>query len=259
MDVMFFEAAQRGQVEDLKEILSHNPNLNVNWRNSQFGGFTALTVACDYGHDSIVSILLAHPRINVNPKDENGWTPFLATCVDGRTSCARLLLKDSRVKVNQPKNDGDTPLRWAAFQGHLDIIKWWIASGREMNLGKPGLYWSDAIGVAKERGETEVATLLERFKENPVETRYQVRMDLCLVDEMAAEIFALVVFVSDGLLQVTQGDQSTLTFAVRFFSIASQLPLELQMVLCYQVVCSGKETILGKDSEVAFRELAKRI
>ena len=31
-----------------------------------------------------------------------------------------------------------------------------------------------------------------------------MRLELGLIDEMAAEMFALVVFVSDGLLQVTQ-------------------------------------------------------
>ena len=50
----------------------------------------------------------------------------------------RELLKDSRVKVNEPQKDGYTSLWSAAADGHLDVIKWWIASGREMDLGKPG-------------------------------------------------------------------------------------------------------------------------
>ena len=127
-----------------------------------------------------------------------------------------------------------------------------------MILGTPGNSETDAIGVAKKNGWTEVVALLERFKENPVETRYQVRLDLGLVDEMAAEMFAIVVFLSDGLLQVTQGDGSTTSPAVRFFNITRRLPLELQMVLCYRVAGSSQEIISGKDSEMAFRELAKR-
>jgi len=71
-------------------------------------------------------------------------------------------------------------------------------------------------------------------------------------------MFAMVVFVSDGLLQVTQGDGST-TAAAKFFSVAAQLPLELQMMLCYRVKGSSKEIIRGKDREMAFKELAKRI
>ena len=49
-------------------------------------------------------------------------------------------------------------------------------------------------------------------------------------------MFALVVFVSDGLLQI----KDTTPPAARFFRIASQLPLELQKVLCFRQVGSTK-------------------
>jgi len=49
----------------------------------------------------------------------------------------------------------------------------WIASGREMDIDK-----TDAIGAAKRRGETEVVTLLERFKENAAKTRSEIRKEL---------------------------------------------------------------------------------
>ena len=62
------------------------------------------------------------------------------------------MLKDSRVKVNEPDHDGNTPLWWAARNGHLDVIKWWIASWREIDLGKPRYEKTDAIGGAKEKG-----------------------------------------------------------------------------------------------------------
>ena len=108
----------------------------------------------------------------------------------------------------------------------------------------------DAIGVAKNWSWTKVVTLLERFKENPGVIRHQVRVELGLLDELAFEMFALVVFVSDGLLQV---NDTTPSPAARFFSIATRLPLELQMVLCFLLVGSCKEIISGKESEVAFK------
>jgi len=52
---------------------------------------------------------------------------------------------------------------------------------------------------------------------------------------------------------------TTSTPAARFFRIASQLPLELQMVLCFHQVGLDKEIISGKDSEAAFKERATRI
>ena len=102
-----------------------------------------------------------------------------------------------------------------------------------------------------------MVTLLERFKDNPLETRHTMRVELGLLDDLAAEMFALVVFVSDGLLKVNI--TATPSPAARFFTIASRLPLELQMLLCFRQVGSAKEIIPGKDSEVAFKELAMRL
>jgi len=256
MEEVFYQAARGGEVEAVKDILRKNPNLDVNWKNED-DGCTALIVACENDHDSIVSILLAHPDIGVNQMDYRRWSPFNAACITGNTSCVRLLLKDSRVLVNEPTAHGATSLYWAAFNDHLDIIKWWIASGREMDLGTPGQWQSDAIGVAKERRQTEVVALLERFQGDATQTRHAIRVEVGWYDEVAAEMFAIVVFVTDGLLQIE--DTTMSTAAARYFTIARRLPLELQIVLCYRQVGSCKEIISGKESEVAFRELARRL
>jgi len=115
--------------------------------------------------------------IRVNVKSKSGKTPFHFACYEN-TSCVCEMLKDSRVKVNEPDNNGSTPLYLAAINDRLDIIKWWIASGREMDLGKPGDSETDAIGGAKKNGETEVVTLLERFKSDAAKTRSEVRIQL---------------------------------------------------------------------------------
>ena len=52
---------------------------------------------------------------------------------EGSTSCVREMLKDSRVNPNEPHNNGCTPLWGAALRYCLDVIKWWIASGREVD------------------------------------------------------------------------------------------------------------------------------
>jgi len=251
-------AIERGDAEKLSELMRQDPDFDVNKDHGK--GWTLLHVVCNKNSRSdMIPLLQAHPDINVNLRSAFGNTVFEFVCLCGLTSCVRELLKDSRVAVNEPAGNGCTPLWRAAFWGHLNTIKWWVASGREMNLGKPGdIDNTDAIGAAKNQGKTEVVTLLERFKENPRETRHAMRLELGLVDALAAEMFAVVVFVSDGLLQVGNVVDST-PAAARFFRIVSQLPLELQMILCYRFVSSSKEIISGKDSEMAFRCLAKRI
>jgi len=179
MEKKFYFAAENGKVEEVKDILRKNPSLNVNWKNEGDHARTALLAACFYDHDSVVSILLAHPDINPNLKEKDGYTPFWRACFSGRTSCVRLLLQDQRVMVNEPNNGGATPLLCAAYFGRHDAIKWWIVSGREMNLGKPGdIDKTDAIGAAKQEKKTEVVSLLVRFKSDPTKTRSEVRLEL---------------------------------------------------------------------------------
>ena len=251
-------AVQEGNAKELAELMRQDPGFKVNLREDG-GGFTFLHRACHQDRRSaVIPLLLAHPDIDVNVKDKSGRTPFLCACY-GRPSCVREMLKDSRVKVNEPDNYGYTPLwRAAAGNGRLEIIEWWIASGRKIDLGKPGdVDKTDAIGAAKDRRNTAVVTLLERFKSDAAKTRHAMRLELGWYNEAAAERFALVVFVSDGLLQIN--DTKTTTPAARFFSIARRLPLELQMMLCFRQVGSDKEIIPGKDSEMAFKELARRL
>jgi len=79
------EAAKDGKVDELKEILRNNPNIDVNWEGNLGSGHSPLTVACQGGRGAIVSILLAHPNIDANMKNKSGWTPFNYSCSMGKT------------------------------------------------------------------------------------------------------------------------------------------------------------------------------
>jgi len=250
-------AVKEGDAKELAELMRQDPGFTVNMAQND-SGWTLLHFAC--GGDlrsSVISLLLAHPDIDVNAKDDRGCTPFYWACLYGYTSCVREMLKDSRVNLNEPHIYGYTPLLNAAGSGLLDIIKWWIASGREMVCEPGEIEETDAVAEAKRNGKTEVAILLERFKSDAAQTRHMIRMELNWYDKLAAEMFAVVVFVSDGLLQVN--DTTISTPAARSFRITTQLPLELQMVLCFRQVGLDKEIIPGKDSEVAFKELARKL
>lgn len=59
-----------------------------------------------------------------------------------------------------------------------------------------------------------------------------------------------------GLLKIRDENR---TGAARFFSMTQKLPLEIQMLLCYQMVGSSKEIIPGGQSEMAFRALGKTL
>ena len=146
---------QSGNVKRLALLMRRDPVFNVNKDQDGFGGALLHYAWADSSH--MIPLLLVHPDIDVNWKTQSENTPFMLACYRGGTSCVRLLLKDSRVKVNERNNVGRTPLWSAADWGYLDTIKWWIASGREMDLGKPGdVAKTDAIGVAKKRDRKSV-------------------------------------------------------------------------------------------------------
>jgi len=157
-------AIKNGDAEKLAELIRQDPGFRVNELDGD--GYTLLHYACDRdSRSAVIPLLLAHRDIEVNVPGLLAHTPFYCACQNGCTSCVREMLKDSRVKVNEPNKYGQTPLWDAARNGHLDVIKWWIASGREMDLGKPGERERDAIGRAYMYSQPEVATLLERFEE----------------------------------------------------------------------------------------------
>ena len=247
-----------GDAKKLAELMRQDPGFKVNLVLDGVGCILLHYACGDDRRSAVIPLLLAHPDIDVNVKTRDGSTPFCVACLHGNTSCVREMLKDSRVNVNEPDIGGSTTLWCAAFCGHIEVIKWWIASGREMDLGTPGdIGKTDAIGMSKKYGKAKVVTLLERFKSDTAQTRHAMRVKLGWYDEVAAEMFALVVFVSDGLLQVN--DTATPTPAARFFSIVTRLPLELQMVLCFRQVGSPKEIIQGEESEGAFVSLAESL
>ena len=171
-----FAAVEKGDAKELAELIRQDPGFKVNMERDEYG-FVLLHQACwNSSRFDVIPVLLAHPDIDVNVKSNHGLTPFDLACVNGFTSCVREMLKDSRVNVKEPSSGGYTPLWYVAGNDHLDAIKWWIVSGREMDLGKPGdVYKTDAIGVAKKNGNTEVVTLLERFQSDAAETTYAMR------------------------------------------------------------------------------------
>ena len=172
MEDKVWEATKFGNEPEVRKILKEN---QVNWQNES-------NLACENGRVKIVPLLMAHPDIDANHRDNKGNTPFLFACANGKAGCVERLLADPRIKPNEPNDAGRTPLCFAAGKGYLEVIKWWIASGREMDLGQPGAN-SDAIGAARGIQGTGVAPLLERFQVDPKKIRSEIRKELGITGE----------------------------------------------------------------------------
>ena len=259
-----YDAAHGGDVLEVESLLKDYPDLNVNW--GDVIGWTSLHIALYQGCVEVVKVLLAHPDINVNVKNEDGATPWSFGCLRGQVSVVQVLLKDPRVDATLEDIYGCTPLWWASFSENLDMVECLIAGGTDLGDIDKKIQNCTAINMARHRNKTDVVSLLERFVSNPAQTRHEVHVKLGVLDALAAEVFALAVFLCDGLLQLKPALNPVATpnhapsypaAATRFFSIASKLPMELQMMLCHRVVGSMKQNILHKDSEPAFKHLAE--
>ena len=143
----------------------------------------------------------------------------------------------------------------------VGLLEWLIASGRDLgDLNKKGKFVRDgevstSLEIARKQKWPEMVLVLEKFVANPVQTRHEVRVKLRFPDALAAEVFALTVFLCDDLLHLNPNASNQAAAAFRFFT--KRMPMELQMVLCRRVVGSAKNSILRKDSEAAFKSLAR--
>jgi len=250
------DAAEKGRVEEVLSVLKDNPGLNVNWADRN-GQWTALHSASFNGQVEVVKLLLAHPHINVNCKSSDGSTPVLLGCYNGQVSAVCVLLKDPRVNVTMADYDGRTPLWSASYEGKHEVVEWLMASGRDLGdiTHIEGYKGTSALKLP-ETVRRQIVSLLERFLANPAQTRHEIRAKLGVLDELAAELFALTVFLCDDLLQLKPASVTTTTTATRFFAIATRLPMELQMILCHRAVGSMRQNVLHKDSEAGFKSLA---
>jgi len=263
------------------EILLKHPHILVN--KSQKDEATPFLIACEQGHEEVVRLLMADPRVDVNLHRFPFSTPFFQTCDQGHLAVIELLLADPRVRIHDGNYNGCSPLWIVAHCGHLQVAQRLLASNHAWDIkakthdgpspwnNKSALEIANYEAIAPAKGDDEtderflrrtsncpiIATWLEAYEANPAATRQRLRMLPDLSGPFIAEVFALVVFICDELLTIKTSVLSSDTQTARFFLIATQLPMELQMALCNRLFESRKDIVLTKHSEPAFKNLAR--
>ncbi|KTC80697.1 ankyrin repeat-containing protein [Legionella cherrii] len=69
---------------DLMNQLKNIPKININ-QSCDHAGNSPLGIACKYGNEAIVKLLLRDNRIEVNPKNASGMTPLMLACKSSYT------------------------------------------------------------------------------------------------------------------------------------------------------------------------------
>ena len=184
MEQGLLREAGLGHVEEVGALLRDNPDLNVNCRDTY--GNTALHHGSTSSRAAVVKLLLAHPDINVNALSVENRTPLSIGCHVGWVSVVRLLLEDPRVDATLPDKRGHNPLWYAVSWGRTDVMKWLIASGRDLGEIPPQTCNVKLYGLRKDGPQG----MLERFTTDQVQARREIRASL--FSGLAAGVFASI-------------------------------------------------------------------
>jgi len=167
--------------------------------------------------------------------------------------------------VNVPYGEQASLIGQVVVKGDVKYLRLLIASRQGMDISFSAqetlAYRQDDRGpftlleIARLHERAEMVSLLERCSLDFPRTRHEVRAELGHPSNCSAELFALVIFLCEGLFCI-RAPILPLSASARFLIVAGSLPMELQMLLCHRAVGSCAPHILTEDSEPAFRSLA---
>ncbi|CCX15263.1 ankyrin repeat-containing domain protein [Pyronema domesticum] len=131
----FFEAVRTWNVNVIKQAMVQGNidiDININALNDMEGnGQTALVLACKYGHESIVKLLLEQPSILVNfqPPGEGQRTALMHACLEGHGNIVELLLLRDDIQLDIEDGNSTTAFEFACSKGHHQLVKLFLEGG----------------------------------------------------------------------------------------------------------------------------------
>ena len=144
-------ALREGSIKTFEVLVKH-PKINLNIRNQH--GESALMLACIKGHLPMARLLIKREADINHP----GWTALHYAASGGHTEIIRLLL-DENAYIDAESPNGTTPLMMAARYGNSKAVQLLIEEGSDIQLkNQLGL---SAIDFAKQGNRPDSLTFLE--------------------------------------------------------------------------------------------------
>lgn len=150
--------ASNGHTNVVRILLKNGGNPNVEARLEDDSTFTPLAIAVEYGHMEVVKLLVRDTGGDI----ERGRLLELAA-VGGHTEVMEALTA-SGVDVNVIVGDRSA-LHAAAFQDHIESVRWLLENGANVNLNDPR--HGTPLQVAAYEGNLEIVKLLLDKNANP--------------------------------------------------------------------------------------------
>jgi ankyrin repeat protein len=94
------------------------------------GDWPALTIAAWAGHESVVQLLVADGRFDVNVRDCNGVSPLWYAAAGGWVGVVRVLLQHPDLDATAADCEGNSALHIACYHGREGVVRLLLSGGR---------------------------------------------------------------------------------------------------------------------------------
>ncbi|HUE88087.1 MAG TPA: M56 family metallopeptidase [Vicinamibacterales bacterium] len=162
LDRVLVEAADEGDLHDVRELLDNGANVNA----AVDGDGSPLIAAARGGHREIVQLLLEHGA-DVDLGVPGDGAPLIMAAREGHLAIVQLLL-DRGANVDLIVAGDENGLIQASGAGRLDVVKLLVARGANINArvwadrgpGRSDGEWRTPLGMALNGGHRAVADFL---------------------------------------------------------------------------------------------------
>ncbi|MCJ8209325.1 ankyrin repeat domain-containing protein [Mucilaginibacter sp. RS28] len=153
--ITLFEACAVGRFDAVAYLVQQKPDAINNYAAD---GFTALGLACFFGHFEIARYLVLKGA-NVNQASDNGFrvAPIHSAVAGNYTPIVKLLIENG-AEVNVTQQAGTTPLHTAAQNGNLELLILLLENGASVDIRMEG--GKLPADLAREKGFQEIADIL---------------------------------------------------------------------------------------------------
>ncbi|KAJ5647935.1 ankyrin repeat-containing protein [Penicillium lividum] len=126
--------------------------------NTPSNHYTPLTMACQYGPDELVEILLDHGA-DVTLTDPAEWQPLHVACRYSTAARVKIIL-ERNPPIDVKTDDGWAPLHLAARYGNAEMVGMILKKGPEINTIGPGGWTPLHLAAENENDDPEIVRML---------------------------------------------------------------------------------------------------
>ncbi len=118
-----FDIAFRQDYSNIVVLFLNNNNANFHVNQKGENGETLLHLACFYGYEKIVHLLLGREDTQINHRDDYGQTALNGACFNGHIAIVNELLNQKDIDVNCADDGNHTAFYCALAKNHIAIIE----------------------------------------------------------------------------------------------------------------------------------------